>query len=305
MHQFYFNECLPSKEIYISDFALLLETTITEFKSLVKSNIGVDKGIILEKETERTVVCGNDLKSAILSIMDKEIRTLAFEYFTRCPIQYHLKSDEIDDKLLDEEHHFEGVNATNLAIAKHYDCFLFSIAVLDCIKKNSIKVEGKSEIVEIDNLYGEKQNTQYIESKILKINAISLELFDQLKAELKNVIYTAAFEKAFKSARSEVQQSIIENFAAAPSRKLKTPYFPDNKERGLIKDVTPDNNRKKAKVYELRIYHPDALRVYFYEFDNTIFISSIGYKKDYKDGNAQSKHIESSLNDIDKLIKTR
>ena len=124
---------------------------------------------------------------------------------------------------------------------------------------------------------------------------------------MKDPIYTKAFEKEFKSAKVEVQKSIINNFAAAPDRKLKTPYFPDNREGGLIRDVTPDNNRKNAKVYELRVYRPEALRVYFYEFENTVFISSIGYKKDYKEenGSAQSKDIKKALDEIDKLIKTR
>lgn len=309
MHQFYFNECLPPNAVSLNDFTSLLITTIKEFDSLVKKNIGVDKGVILEKGTEKTIVCGGNLKDAILSIpnMDREARTLAFAYFTKYPIQYHLQSDDITEQILEEQYFIEGLDATNLAIAEHNKCLLFSVAIHISIKNNRLLIKGKSKELALDNLYGEKQNSQYIESQIQKINVASLELFDRLKAELKEPIYTKAFEKAFNSARVEVQQSIIENFAAAPDRKLKTPYFPDNKEGGLISDVTPDNNRKRAKIYELRIYHPVALRVYFYECDDTIFISGIGYKKDYKDnsGSSQSKHIAFALNEIDKMMKTR
>ena len=310
MHKFYFNECLPTKTVSLNNFSSLLVTTIKEFSSLVNKNIGVDKGIILEKETEEIVICESNLKNAILSIPDqkRDTRTLAFAYFTKYPIQYHLQSDKIDNKILEEQYCFENMDATNLAIAKHNDCFLFSVAVHDNIKKNTLTIKGiSSEKIDIDNLYGEEKNTQYIESQILKINAISLNLFDKLKIELKSPIYSSAFEKTFKSAKVEVQQSIIDNFIAAPKRLLRTPYFPDNKKGGLIKDVTPVNNRKKAKIYELRIYHPEALRVYFYEVDDMVFISNIGYKKDYKDesGSAQSKDIEKGLNVIDNLIKTR
>lgn len=309
MHQFYFNECLPATAVHKRDLVLFLSKTIKEYDYLIGQNIGVDKGLILEKEIENIIVVQNNLKEIILSIPDKEreTRTLAFAYFTKYPIQYHLQSTEIDDKLLEEQYCFEDLDATNLAIAKHNSCFLFSVAVNESIEKNSLRIYGKNHEFDIDNLFGEKQNTLYIESHIRTINAASLELFDQLKVELKDPIYTKAFEKEFKSAKVEVQKSIINNFAAAPDRKLKTPYFPDNREGGLIRDVTPDNNRKNAKVYELRVYRPEALRVYFYEFENTVFISSIGYKKDYKEenGSAQSKDIKKALDEIDKLIKTR
>jgi len=309
MHQFYFNDCLSVNAVPLSDLVLFLSKTIKEYDYLIGQNIGVDKGLILEKEIEKTIVGQNILKEIILSIPNKEreTRTLAFGYFTKYPIQNYLQSSEIDDKIINEEYCFEGLDATNLAIAKHNECFLFSIAVKKSVEKNSLLILGKNEGFDIDNLFGEQQNTQYIESQIRNINAASLELFDQLKAELKNPIYTNAFEKAFKTAKVEVQRSIIENFAAAPDRKLKTPYFPDNRDKGLIRDVTPDKNRKNAKVYELRISRPEAVRVYFYELGETIYIASIGYKKDYKEENgcAQSKDINKALGEIDKLIKTR
>lgn len=305
MHQFYFNECLPPNVVSLNDFASLLSKTIKEFDSLVKKNIGVDKGVILEKGTENTNVCGSNLKNAIMSIPDKqrEIRTLAFAYFTKYPIQFHLQSHKIDDKILEEQYCFEDIDATNLAIAKHNGCFFFSVAVHKSIENNILHIKGKSEELAVDNLYGEEKNTQYIESQILKINAISLNLFEQLKVELKDLIYSTAFEKAFLSEPNEVQISIIDMFIYAKKRGLATPYYPDTK---IIKDVTPDNNNKKAKIYELRVYSPKSLRIYFFEFKGIVYIAKLEYKSSYKkvDSTSQAKDIKRSLTIIDNMIKT-
>lgn len=305
MHKFYYNECLPPVTVYLNDFATLLGNTITEFDILVKKDIGVEPGIILEKEVSQTINCGNNLKDAILAIPNREQRTLAFEYFTRYPIQHCFNSDGIEDQLLEEDYNLEEVDATNLAIAKYNDFFLFTVAVDNSLKNNTIQINGKSQKLTIDNLFGENQNTQYIESQIIKINAASLDLFEQLKIELKNSVSTLTFEKAYKSANSDVQQSIIDCFIEAPKRGLVTTYFPDNRKGGLIKDVTPNDNTKKAKVYELRVYSPVALRVYFFELNERVYLSSIGYKNEYKKKNsAQSKDINRALINIDKLIKT-
>lgn len=308
MHKFYFNECFSQAAVSFNEFVLLLIATINEYESLVKKDIGVERDVVLAKETEKTIVCEDNLKNAILSIPDKdrEVRSLAFSYFTKSPIQFYLQSDDkTDERILEEDYRFESHDAINLAIAKFNNCFLFSIGVDLTVKKDVINLVGTTETLTLDNLYGEKLNTKYIESQIIKINASNLELFEQLKVELKDTIYALAFEKVFKSASKDVQQSIIDCFVEAPKRKLKTPYFPDNRKGGLIKDVTPDDNRKKAKVYELRVYQPEALRVYFYELDNRIYISGLHYKNEYKKKNsAQSKDITKSLNVIDSLMKT-
>lgn len=305
MHKFYYNECLPVATVSTNDFVQLLIKTINEHESLVKKNKGVDRNIILVNETEKINTCGNNLKNAILSIPDKnrEARALAFSYFTKYPIQNHLLSVDFDDKILEEEYQFETLDATNLAVASFNNCFLFSIAVDDSIKKNSLQLTGKTEQLTIDNLFGEKPNTEYIESKINKLNSISLELFEQLKAEFGTVIYKASFEKEFKALQPTTQSTIISLFERARDRHLKTPYTPDT---NLIKDVSPENNTKKIKVYELR-EKEEGVRVYFYEQEDVIYLASIAFKKDYKDytGSAQSKDIKKALNIIDVLSKTK
>lgn len=306
MHKFYFNECIPPSDISINDCAKALIETIKEYEALVKKNIGVDRGIILTNITDEIIICQHNLKSIISSIPDKDraVRTLAFSYFTKFPISDYLKSTDFDDKIVEEEYQFETEDATNLAIAKFNNCFLFSLAVTSLLEKNDLQLIGNTELLTINNLFGKPSNTTYIESLINEINEEGLGLFERLKATLTNSIYTSTFEKAFKSESSDVQKSIIEMFAHARGRGLATPYYPDTK---IIKDVTPDNNNKKARVYELRVYQPKALRVYFFEFENTVFISKLEYKASYKEegSSAQAKDITRELTKIDNMIKTR
>ena len=304
MHQFYFNDCLPAESISLNDSVTLLINSIKEYDILIKKNIGIEKGIILEKETERIIIQNHSLKDIILSIPDqeREIRRLAFAYFTKYPIQYHLQSDDIEEQILNEEYCLKEMNATNIALAKHHNCFLFSIAIHNDIRKDTLNIQGKTKEFEIENLYGEERNTRYIESQIHIIRNSSLNCFERLKTELNSPIYTSVFEKVFLAEKKEVQQSITEMFIRAKERGLSTPYFPDTH---IIKDVTPSHNTTKVKVYELRIYTPKALRVYFYEYKNKVFIAKIGYKSDYKEDESasQAKEIKRALKDIEYMTK--
>jgi len=294
MHKFYFNECFSQTAVTLNNFVDLLIKTIIEYESLIKKDLGVERNVILEKETEKTIVCGGYLKQAILSIPDKdrEIRSLAYSYFTKAPIQLYLKSDErLDNEILEQEYKFETHDATNLVIAQYNSCFLFSVGVDNTIKKNILTLKGSSVVLTIDNLYGGKQNTEYIGSQLIKSNSSSLELFERLKMILGNTFYKTSFEKEFRALPETIQETIISLFERAKERHLKTPYAPDT---NLIKDVTPEENKKKVKVYELR-EKSEGIRLYFYEQEDIIYLASIAFKKDYKDnsGSAQSRDKES------------
>ncbi|MCJ8209941.1 hypothetical protein MUY27_09495 [Mucilaginibacter sp. RS28] len=100
-----------------------------------------------------------------------------------------------------------------------------------------------------------------------------LSLFEKLLANLGICSYPASFKRDFLSLDISVQQSIIDDFIKAKKRGLATPYYPDTK---IIADVTPENNQ--CKVYELRVYRPVALRVYFNESSEKICLASIEQK---------------------------
>ncbi|MCX2574077.1 hypothetical protein [Pedobacter sandarakinus] len=109
---------------------------------------------------------------------------------------------------------------------------------------------------------------------------------DKLKDIMGECLVSKQFEKMFADFKPDVQQSIIEDFAKAKARGLKTPFYPDTK---IIKDVTKTNH--KTKVYELRVYTPIALRVYFNEIDGVVKLASIEQKSNpNQDNDINSAH---------------
>ena len=112
--------------------------------------------------------------------------------------------------------------------------------------------------------------------------------FEQLTAFLGNSVFTKNFEKSYFSLSSEAQKSIKEEFEKAANRNLATRFYPDTK---IIKDVSVS---KKCTVCELRVYQPVALRVYFNEIDETVYLASIDQKSN-PDQNEDIKKAEKLL----------
>jgi len=73
------------------------------------------------------------------------------------------------------------------------------------------------------------------------------------------------------------------------------PFYPDTH---IIKDVTPEKSR--CNVYELRVYTPTALRVYFNESHGKVYMASIEKKSNPN----QTKDIQKAHNLLNKLILT-
>jgi putative component of toxin-antitoxin plasmid stabilization module len=112
--------------------------------------------------------------------------------------------------------------------------------------------------------------------------------FEQLSAFLGNSVITKNFEKSYASLSSDAQKSIKEEFEKAANRNLATRFHPDTK---IVKDVSVS---KKCTVFELRVYLPVALRVYFNEIGDTIYLASIEQKSN-PDQNEDIKKAEKLL----------
>lgn len=95
---------------------------------------------------------------------------------------------------------------------------------------------------------------------------------EHLTTFIGNVIFTKNFEKSYASLSSDAQESIKDEFEKAAKRNLATRFYPDTK---IVKDVSVS---KKCTVYELRVYQPVALRVYFNEIGDTVYLASIEQK---------------------------
>lgn len=112
--------------------------------------------------------------------------------------------------------------------------------------------------------------------------------FEQLTAFIGNSVITKNFEKSYSSLSPDAQESIKDEFEKAVNRNLATRFYPDTK---IIKDVSVS---KKCTVYELRVYQPVALRVYFNEIGDTVYLASIEQKSN-PDQNEDIKKAEKLL----------
>lgn len=167
------------------------------------------------------------------------------------------------------------LDATNLAIVAKNNGFLFSVSLVKSLEVDTIPVQSITtpETLELVNLYGATSNTEFVLSHLNEADALTLDKLEQLRLILGTGIFHTAFEKSFNTLSTVEQDSILERFKRAKARTLMTPFSADG---DFVKDVSPLNS--KLKVYELRIFSPTALRVYFHEGNDKVYVSSVEHK---------------------------
>jgi hypothetical protein len=313
MDKFYFNECLP--EIYdINEFKTCFCNTLISFSEISNKHLSIEKAIITEKIPSKIRIGGfGSLYDVIESIANKDMRNLAFSYFTKYPISKHFQiDDEIANNLLERNYIIKfdetEVDAMNLAIVGINQGYLFTPAIHDKLKEDELiaLTEMEDHKICVSNLYGDvsdpdlsiiqQTNNQYIQRAIVKAQLVTQSLFNQLLSLLGNCIYSPGFEREFYKLRTVEQKSIFDEFQKAMRRALVTPLYPDTK---IVKDVTPDQT-KLCSIYELRVYTPTAIRVYFHETTEKVYLTKIGYKAS-PDQSSEIRNAQFSLN---KMILT-
>ncbi len=290
MHKFYFNECLPIHENR-HDFIAHFSEVLRAFVELKNENLAIENAIITEKLPSKILLSNvGSLAEIIENIEDRNLKRIAFSLFNKYPIEAHFSSNpETEAALLANNFSItigeKTFDALNLAIVAQNEGFLFSIPLHDDLKNHQLCLVSLQENrqVFVDNFYGENDNIDAIRQKITTLNARNSSTFDQLKQIFRSCYYKDSFEKLFYSLSLLEQQSIIDEFEKAKNRQLLSPFYPDTK---IIKDVSPKNG--KCKVYELRVYSPTALRVYFHEGEKSVHLASI-QKKSNPDQNADIK----------------
>lgn len=303
MHKFYYNECIPSIS-NIEEFKKLFCQTLIEFNK-VRTNIeGIMPAVITEKLPSHTKI-GTDftLEDVLETIEDRILKRIAFSYFNKYPIQnYFNLTEEQINILLEKEyiyaHDETKFDATNLAIVSLNNGILFTAPVNANLTKHHLEIESsvdKKDNLSVNNLFGNSINTDFIQNFIKFSNAQRLSKLELLKYSIGNVVLSSSFEKDFLSLKSELQDSIIDCFDKAKGRGLVTNFHPDTK---IIKDVTP--SKAKCKIYELRVYSPVALRVYFNESSEKVYVSSVELKSNPN----QSEDISKAHSLMYKMIVT-
>lgn len=301
MFRFYFNDCIPENGTL---FALtnLLSKTLLEYSLLWKSfSENIDGVITYSSPSDYYLnTDGASLYKCIAALDNKDLRAFAYRIFTKFPVEAHYFITDEDSLLaFDYKITIAGVNfnAINLVIVAENDGALFTLGLHDDLRKDILNIASNSKIkINVNNLFGERENTNFIEGLIKSSITSTLDNFGKLTTLVGNNVYSTRFKKGFEDSSSVMQKIIIEHFHDAIKRNGTSPLFADAK---LIKDVTPE--KCEFRVFELRIFNPIAYRIYFYERGDNTFLALIEKKPQPK---KQDNHINAAVSIISELLMT-
>lgn len=150
------------------------------------------------------------------------------------------------------------------------------------MSSNGMCSKGLITIIDLFNLYGDTNNTAYIQNEIKTREDAGKKKIDFVKAFGE---VTPQFEQHFKKADIGVQDKIISEFGEAKRMGLLYPIVPN--EVG-VHSLT---GWEKYRVFELAFEEPKGTRVYIIYHKGKLYICSIGYKQNYSNKQKQKKDI--------------
>lgn len=277
MHKFYFNnECLVGN-FSNHDFDELFAKSLEEFSLITEKQKSVLNGIITEKlPSDLNINSSSNLSEAIERIHNKDLKRLAFAWFRNYPIDEHFNL-EVDSRL--DENYTININHSNISIfylpyISRKKGFALTVPVFEELKVDTLSLrEQDGETINVNNFYGIESNSVIIENIVEEFNRESLSRIDQLKTIITSVVTDKLFDKDFSKLTIIEQDSILELLSETKSEKILFPIMPDGVK---ISKVNP--KKEKIEVYELRVFTPTALRVYFSYSGDTLIFGMIGKK---------------------------
>lgn len=299
MFYYSFNDCFCKN----NDFHLLqkhLLYTIKEYRDIKNRFPKNIEGILTDRDISFLTINENSNLLQLILSLNKDEKNYALSLFKKHPIESFYPDLDVDS-VLDNDYILTvdkiNYDAINAKINSLHDGFLFSIGIHDDLKKNQLEIKDKEDSYLIDNLFGETVNTEYNISQISKKIDESKVGFEKFLSLFKNPIFYDSFKAEYESLTTALQDRIYDRMFTAKNRDLPTPFASD---KDLIKDVTPVKENQ-IKIYELRIFEPICTRLYFYEGNQNIYLSSITKKPAKK---SQSTDIQTNISIIKSLIKT-
>lgn len=299
MFQFCFNDCIP-KDIANDVLVNQLSSTLTHYDTIKKRfNSSID-GIVTCKYPSNLILNNGQFSLAnCIEHLNRELKKIALSNFNKYPVDNYYVLADIDNLLIQEysiEINGAYHDAINAKIVEENEGILFTLPVHEDLRKNKLTIADKAkQTCDVLNQYGADVNTNficdYIQSGLVK-RAVG---FDKLLALVGDCRYDARFKLNFESLPSAAQKKILAHVHQAIERKALTRFYPDDEK---IKDVTPDKE-KMIKVFELRVFTPVAVRLYFFETQKTIYFGSIEGKPKKK---VQDSDILNALSIIKELI---
>lgn len=298
------NDCYPattSNEEIITN----LESTFRGYATLRQKFPNDIDGILTPKSAETLAMNKSGLSlAASIDYLTPSYRRLALIAFNKYDIETYIPITDADVEeiinrdpyfLFDEGARFNGINAR---IINLHGGILFSIPVSPKIALNELTFHSNDEVYFTNsNLFGGETNITFIEEYVTNRINSGLQTFERLEKLIPNQTRTSRFKKDFMTLSLEMQEVVLDHLGKAIRRQGPTKLYPDG---DLIKDVSPE--KAKNGVYELRIFKPKALRMYFYEVGDHVYLSSIENKPNPA---SQNNHIKTANDNIDELILMR
>lgn len=302
MYHYSFNDCFE-KTCDINDIKICLYNSLNHFKEISKKYPDKVKGILTDRSPNNILVTSDLFLSDVILSLGRDEKNYALKNFTKYPIEDFYPDLDIENILSNSytlqvnKIHYDGFCAK---INHIHDGFLFSLALHDDLKNNQLSIfENKENEILIDNMYGFQENSEYNIKKIEDKIQSSKVGFEKFITLFENSIYFKSFEDEFNGLTGSTQEAIYQKFLRAKERNLPTDFSAD---KDLIKDVTPDKE-KEIKIYELRIFEPVCVRLYFFEESKEkIYLASVSKKPAKK---VQSNDIRTSIALIKSLIKIK
>lgn len=283
MKYFFFNDCIPTDKDH-DDYKDALKTLVSGYKTLKTNHKNLASVVTSDKHDKILLTGTYTLSQCIAEIEDHDIKILAFALFSHSPSQDYLEENSYMEDVLNENFTVDidgkNMDATNIAIVKCNDSWLFSLGICKDLMLNEITITGTNKSLTTYNLYGSIDNVSYIDQLIRAEETAALTCRQKIERLLGRCIWEDSFDAGYKDLNPEQQNTILDYFEEAEKHNILHPVMPNNK---IIKDVTKEHSKKRSKVYELRIYQPIAMRIYFTEIDGCIRLLLIGKKSSGQD----------------------
>ncbi|MEA1911533.1 MAG: hypothetical protein U9N32_07655, partial [Spirochaetota bacterium] len=269
---FFLNESIPDFDV--ESYSQLLEKCIKEY--IVKIS---EDGIFHTKGKN------HDWSKDLDNFKDKTVMMRAYRLLTT------QEEYPIDEEILLNFPSSTSVNGYRFDnpfghIAAHISGdFLFTTPIVNELEKNTLPlIQTDENKHQVHNYYGD--NTQYVLDELKKRHISSLSNLELLKETLP-AKWTDMFKRSFNKRTSSQQEAIKSIFF-----KAKENNFIAQDKGGFMREVT--TKKGMNKLYELKIFNPTALRVYFTLKGSVVWIDSLGFKS------KQKEDIEKAQKNIDK-----
>jgi hypothetical protein len=299
MFHFCFNDCIP-KDGADHELVKRLSETLTHYDSIKNHFPGHIDGVITDRLPSETFLNNTQFTLAdCIGHLDRELKKIALSNFNKYPVENYCLPNDIDRllalnfKIFIDKNPYDAINAM---IVAENNGVLFTLLIHSDLKNNFLTIkDDKNKKYQVLNLFGDKENTLFVKHIINRKLILQLENFDKLKAIVGECSHNTRFKKDFECLPLNTQDFLIKEIQFAIDRNAKTRFYPDDK---LIKNVTPDNE-KQIKIFELRIFSPLAIRMYFFETSTKVYLGSIEGKPKKKE---QTGDILNAVSIIKELI---